>query len=262
VHSYLGRVRGVALYRRDAVVKREGCGANVQPSKRGVVTEFTEASRRRLAFVANNTECAFRTMITLTYPKVYPNDGCVCKSHLRAFLQAFRRFTGGASYLWFLEFQRRGAPHFHILTDYPLPRDAHKRKSIQRWVSQRWYRVTGEKDPLHLIAGTRVERLRSPEGGAHYAVKYATKMEQKAVPREYANVGRLWGASRDVKPQPYYELDCTEDAIRDALQGQPYQPPVDRPLYHVLYNKAACIAEAWIDSETESGRDGQGEEGT
>jgi hypothetical protein len=250
VKPYLGRVRGVALYRRDAVVLREGTGVVAEPGRRGEVTEFSEASRRRLAFVANNTEVQFRTMITLTYPKVYPNDGLLCKSHLGAFIQALRRYTRRCSYLWFLEFQVRGAPHFHILTDYPMPRKRDEVKSFRRWVAQTWYRVTGRKDPLHLIAGTRTERLRSAEGGAHYALKYASKMEQKRVPQEYRNVGRLWGASRDVKPQPYYELTCSEDAIRDALDGQPYAPRDDKPLYHVLYNKAVPLAEAWVDCET------------
>ena len=239
----IGRVVGVKLYATDAVVVREGHRPTTHEQTRGEVTEFTDKSRARLAFVASNTTVTFRTMITLTYPREYPEDGHTVKSHLRQFLQAWRRYTHNASYLWFLEFQSRGAPHFHILTDYPTPSRRADRKSLQRWVSQRWYDICGTGDTRHLAAGTRTERLRSPEGGAHYAVKYAQKMKQKHVPELYRNVGRFWGHTRDVKPKPIFEYECSEEDIREALAGQPYEPPRNRPLWHTLYNKAAIIAE-------------------
>jgi hypothetical protein len=241
----IGNVVAVDLYERDAVVRRNGHAPPPADRTRGEVTEFSEESRRRLAFVANNTAVEFRTLITLTYPRNYPHDGRTVKRHLRAFLQSWRRWTVGASYLWFLEFQRRGAPHVHVLTDYPLPSRRTDKKNVQRWVSQRWYDICNSGDPKHLVAGTRIERLRNRDNPGAYAVKYASKMEQKHVPKDYRNVGRFWGHTQDVKPEPIFHVPCTEEDIREALHDAPHAPPAHRPVYRVLYNQAARIAETF-----------------
>ena len=182
-------------------------------------------------------------MITLTYPKEYPSDGKTVKTHLNSFLTQFRRDCAGFSYLWFLEFQKRGAPHFHILVDFPMPRKREAVKAIRFRVASLWYRVVGSGDAKHLAAGTRTERIRSENGARNYCVKYAFKMQQKIVPKDYQNVGRLWGASRDVIPVCRGEVQCTEDDIRSVLEGWRYEPDKDRTLYTVLYETAAMFDE-------------------
>lgn len=200
---------------------------------------FSRKSRERLRFVAQNTSVRFRNMITLTYPREYPKDGKLVKWHLNAFLTWLRKDTKGCSYLWFLEFQARGAPHVHILFDTPFPRaNADGLKAFRFRVSAAWYAIVGSKDTRHLSAGTRVERLRKPDGAARYATKYAMKMRQKCVPPEYRNVGRFWGASRDVKPEPEGFTRATEDDIREELAEWPWGPREDRPLYRTLYGQA------------------------
>lgn len=235
---YYGQIVGVELYKSDVVVKRQGLSNNPPAGIRGKVTEFTKASRGRLAFVASNTSVTFRTMITLTYPKEYPTDGEHVKRHLRRFLTWLQRETGGCAYLWWLEFQKRGAPHLHILTDWPLPRKHEPKRSRRHQIATRWYKIADTGDPLHLGAGTSTETLRSPEGGARYAVKYAQKMAQKIVPPEYQNCGRFWGHTRDVKPIPKQTLRCTEDDVRGALEGWKYEMPETCPVWRVLYNQA------------------------
>jgi hypothetical protein len=133
-------------------------------------------------------------MVTLTYPGFYPGNGAVCKEHLRRFLQELQREhsrchqatqKGHHSSFWFLEFQQRGAPHFHIFTTWAPDKD---------WVAKRWYEIVGSEDIRHLHAGTRTEFLRSGRAGTiSYAAKYAAKLEQKAVPENFENVGRFWG---------------------------------------------------------------------
>lgn len=227
---------GVDQYKNDLVVKRRGGNEQSGGGKRKQVRTFSKASRSRLAFTAGNTSVVFRTMVTLTYPRQYPRDGRRVKRDLRTFLAAWRRYTGGCELLWFLEFQKRGAPHVHILCDFPLPRRREDAANVYRWVALRWYQICGELDYKHLQAGTRTERLRSARGGAHYAVKYAQKMHQKVVPDDYQNVGRFWGHTRGVKPEPIHTYRCTEDDIRGLLDGWQFAPDPDRPVYHTLYN--------------------------
>lgn len=235
---HLGHVVGVNVYRNDIEVVRNGRRLPVEYAPRGMVKEFSWASRRRLAFVASNTSVVFRTMVTLTYPRAFPSDGRKVKRDLNAFLVWFKRDRGAFSYLWFLEFQRRGAPHIHLLTSSLFPKDRQDGKSLRFRVSACWYRVVGSGDTRHLGAGTRVERVRTHEGARRYAVKYAMKMKQKLVPPAYRNVGRFWGASRDVKPLPEGFVRCTEDDIRGAIEDWEHKPGNDRILWRVLYNQA------------------------
>lgn len=237
---HIGHVVGVRIYRNDVVVVRSGAPPPPSQPERGEVMEFSTASRKRLAFVCSNTAVEFRTMITLTYPREYPSDGRVVKKHLNHFLITYRREYGPCSYLWFLEFQARGAPHIHLLTDVPLPRrDKDALGLVRLRISTIWYNIVGSRDSRHLAAGTRTETIRKKDGARHYGVKYAQKMRQKIVPEDYRNVGRFWGCSRDVVPEEPPLISCTEDDIRGELEGWKYAPSDDRPVYRVCYNTAS-----------------------
>ncbi len=235
-------VVGVQLYRQDAVVIRQGVPrAGVFPC-RADVKEFSRRSRRRLAFVASNTDVVFTSMITLTYPREFPNDGKDVKRNLNAFFAALRRKMSGVSLLWFLEFQRRGAPHIHIMV-----RGIRVYKPMQRWVSETWYRICDTGDLRHLAAGTRLERVRNPNGARNYCVKYAYKMRQKRVPTAYRNVGRFWGNTRDVKPVMRCETQCTNDDLVGALQAQGWRWLTgDVVRYHTLYGASEHLTR-WLD---------------
>jgi hypothetical protein len=148
-------------------------------------------------------------MITLTYGLNFPHHGKLVKTDLKIFLNRVRKLCKGAEYLWFLEFQRRGAPHVHIL----LSEEYNERvfhKLVETWIeiSAKYAPMeayTSEKAKITLFNMHSSPRGRdfwqnseSPQGLSHYAVKYATKTRQKWVPQEYADVGRFWGASRDL----------------------------------------------------------------
>ena len=83
-----------------------------------------------------------------------------------------------------LEFQERGAPHFHLLyNDVELDKKA---------VSLAWYRIVDSGDEKHLKAGTSVEHLRNQHAAESYVSKYLhsymAKFDQKGVPEEYQSV--------------------------------------------------------------------------
>lgn len=239
-------VKGVTVYPNDVVVSRypKLSAKKVKP-KRGEIMEFSEASRKRLAFVAANTGVEFKMLVTLTYPGEFPIDGKASKLHLRQFLDWCNLLWDGLEYLWFMEFQKRGAPHYHILLD-KLPDDASSTMSGLQWrVSHTWYGIVKSGDPKHLLAGTRTEVLRNPEGGKRYAVKYAVKMRQKAVPKEFRNVGRFWGNSKGVKPRPV--MDYTFISGKKLLEllksvGWEYAPETEENIHRVLYNAAPLLA--------------------
>lgn len=244
---YYGPIKEIELYRSDVVVVRSGVAPQVEDATRAEITEFSSPSRKRLAFVAANTEVDFTTMYTLTYPSEYPSDGEKVRRDRRAFLDWLRRDQHSPEYLWFLEFQKRGAPHLHILTDQLWPRQRADVQALRFRVSSTWYRIVGSGDTKHLVAGTRTEKLRSSRGGSFYAVKYAMKMQQKRVPENYQNVGRFWGNSKGVKPAPRARLDCTERELRGILAGWEYAPKENCHVYRVCYN-AREVIDAFVEA--------------
>ena len=225
------------IYRNGVVLwypARPAAGGGVREE----VSFFSSRSRRRLAFAVQNCEGSLTHMTTLTYPRHYPPDGRRVKSHLNRILSWMRArhaaTCGTLEYVWWLEFQRRGAPHFHILHNYP----AWTRQEL----SQRWYDAVGSLDARHLSAGTRMEKLREVDGAARYATKYATKAEQKAVPTGYENVGRFWGMSRNIRPvaRASYLLQDGDDAL-SPFDGWVYRERLDSCAYKMLFGAAATF---------------------
>ena len=149
-------------------------------------------------------------MITLTYPgdweSVAPN-GEATKRHLSMFRKRYLRAYGEAlNGVWKLEFQRRGAPHIHILTS--LNNDL---GLFQLWVSKTWADIVNHPDEnqkaRHIRAGTQVQVWYDffrdkPYLIAHYFGKHASanrggvKEYQNKPPKlwvDSGSIGRFWG---------------------------------------------------------------------
>lgn len=189
-------------------------------------------------------------MITLTYPGdwlcVAPTGKHV-KRHLEAFKLRYLRAWGEPLMgLWKLEFQRRGAPHFHLLAVPPHGLAGTARQASTRarsalgdgmpfrpWLSAVWADIVAHPDPVqrmrHEIAGTAVDyaegmRASDPKRVAVYFLKHSapgetSKEYQHIVPEPWREPGRgpgrFWG---------YWQLDRVSvgaevapvDAIRAA----------------------------------------------
>ena len=184
-------------------------------------------------------------MITLTLPpeaweRVIEAEGedLAVQKFLEArarFLDALRRRLrrGGlqGSWLWFLEFQRRGAPHIHLLLDLGVDRlPDEEYQDWVRWVESEWSRALGVPAPY----ATRIERLKAAD--FRYARKYATKPRQKTFPFP-ARWGRSWdtaGSWRELlresryAPTSTYEFSSEElwRVLRSFYEALAYQVPV------------------------------------
>lgn len=187
----LYRQSGSIIIIKD-VAKTTAFGSSNTISSRGAVTGFSARSSTRMRGYLRECISDYPIFVTLTYPCGYPCDGEISKGHLRRMLTEVYRFNtrngqdmDKYSTFWFLEFQGRGAPHYHLFTTNILPHD---------WLAKTWYRIVGSEDERHLHAGTSVERFRGDNSGVSaYAVKYALKTDQKTAPEGYSNIGRYWG---------------------------------------------------------------------
>ena len=221
----------VALYKNGCVevFRKANSKGTKKPVARKRITKMTDKSLRRLMFAANRHTCNFGSMLTLTYPRVFPDNGKIVKEDLKAILQKLRRW--GFRYLWFLEFQKRGAPHIHILieTNYisPRMRAAFAIAWVARIAKSAWFTlsVNDEDHPKELIKILKVnlhpkawELIRNENGARNYVMKYASKMSQKKVPEAYDDVGRFWGISNSAMPDAEDYIEITESILRKWLK--------------------------------------------
>lgn len=200
------------VLKRDAVLSRQGAFRPIhgehRRGNRGAITNLSESARRNLKRTFRNCE-GLTHMVTLTYPREFPQDGKTVKKHWSAMRHWLtRREVKGC---WFLEFQKRGAPHFHLFID--------------RWVDYRelaaaWFRIAGGGDRLHLAAGSRIEQLREDHAAAVYAEKYAYKADQKEVPEQFVDVGRFWGRFGGLEVEPVAVSESSERIAIDRATGE------------------------------------------
>jgi len=204
---------------------------------RGNISELSDASRRRLISSARNIP-GLRSLITFTYPDAKYSDDVnpfmISGRHVKGHLERLRKamIYRGLAGFWFLEFQRRGAPHFHVFCVGTLSQEA--RDSLRAT----WAKIVGSGCPHHLRRGMDYQELRKPEAAAGYAAKYSSKGEQKEVPEQYRGIGRFWGVFGAFPPpvtvrvsfRELYELVRVARAAARAQRrerGPGFRPPTD-----------------------------------
>jgi hypothetical protein len=188
---YRERIRGIHFHYEGSLIRIARLPGwepydRLNATKRGRVGGFSTKARGRLmTLCAQIRRDALALFVTLTYPQAWPGDPHIWKRDLDAFGKWLRREFSGCSFIWKLEPQQRGAPHYHILV-WGIAFLHHA------LLARRWFEIVGSNDPAHLAAGTRVEAVRSRHGVMRYASKlYMGK--DFTLPPGWEHVGRFWG---------------------------------------------------------------------
>lgn len=192
--------RGINEYENvDGKIKKKSNRNYTPTRKKGDIKGFSKSSRRRLLKKVNKVDYKNRKMpywITLTYPNRFPTDPEEYKADLDTFFKRMKRTFGEVEYLWKLEFQKRGAPHYHLIVF--LPERNVKLTYLRKWISANWYAVAqrfwDEKDEKHLRAGTNCKEIENYRQLIAYVSKYLGKVDQQA---ETKTTGRVWGSSKN-----------------------------------------------------------------
>jgi hypothetical protein len=147
--------------------------------------------------------------VTLTY-RTWVEDFEVWKQHLNRFLTAVRRRYSSVAGVWRLEFQRRGAPHFHLILW--LDQEEH-RLALGFWVRARWLAAIGDSSRAAFAHATTAEEVRDFRNCGFYLSLYQAKDQQD---RADIRTGREWGK---VQPQllstePIREVRLCPEGVR------------------------------------------------
>lgn len=173
--------------------------------KRDEIKVFSKESRYRLFRLLHSLVFEKVTFITLTYPGIFPTDSKVYKRHLAEYRRRFEKKYCACKAIWRLEFQKRGAPHYHILYfDAPyIP--------VKAW-SSLWADVVHSDDINHRKAGVHVRLVTgnlSRELISSYVGKYVGKVDEQSVSAAQQKPGRWWGKWNIEEPEPE-RIEMTE----------------------------------------------------
>lgn len=181
-------------------------GCSVVPANhgdRGVIDGFSLDSRRRLRLKLMGVDWSSVDLlwVTLTYHKEWASDFDGWKTDLDNYIKrVIRNWSSYVGLIWRLEFQARGAPHFHILLGFKKGFSP-KSSIFGAWSGSAWAAVIGGLNDRHLVKhGCRVCEVSRVNGLGvllGYLVKEMGKTKQS---RRVAGsgTGRMWGVRGDI----------------------------------------------------------------
>jgi hypothetical protein len=213
---------------------------------RGEVKGFSNDSRLRLMrLVAGiKRDAKLPAFVTLTYPNSFP-DARSSKKHLDTFFKRFTRAFPGHGSIWKLEPQKRGAPHYHILT-WNLDLD-----QVKEFIPGAWFDIAGAGDIKHLKWHRGefenqhcVQQVYSYNGVMRYASKYLGKTFEV---EGWQSVGRYWGVVGRSNV-PLGELIQQEVTRKKAIEIMRYQRRfTGRKGHNKKSQTIFCDADQWVE---------------
>ena len=160
-----------------------------ETNKRGKVNGFSRKSRRNLfKYILRLENRNGYYFVTLTYPKEYDTNYQTWKYQLRQLFSSLRYHYPKMGFLWKLEFQKRGAPHFHLLMFVPsIP----PKEEIGKLIKEHWYRIVGHTSKGFRHWGTDTKEVKDIKASGFYLAMYQTK--DSNTPMDKMKSGRSWG---------------------------------------------------------------------
>jgi hypothetical protein len=219
---------------------------------RSSIRTFSFNSRKRLMRkIAQLKKDKLPLFVTLTYPAVFPKDSKIYKEHLRRIGIAIEREYKRSGFIWRLEFQKRGAPHYHLLL-YGVSCKGKEIQDIRTWFAMKWYEIVNSGDPLHLKAGTQVSRMRNFRQVCAYVSKGTARVENGELAKDtqvsMMYVGRWWG-SYNAKYLPFADVVIALITDKKAVEVIRYMRRYARLKFTRAYKSLTIFADGhfWLN---------------
>ena len=147
----------------------------------------------------------YLVFLTLTLPSKQVHSDKVLRRALTKYIDNLRKNHGVKFYVWRAEPQKKGNIHFHLLLDKFIEKDD-IRRLWNKQLSKLGYldafqKVHGHRNP----PSTRIESYKVDKKGKKISnpTKYITKYMTKLKFGQRPIIGRIWGASKEVKALQY-----------------------------------------------------------
>jgi len=188
-----------------------------QGGKRGKVKGFSFASRRRLMYTIAKIrlDADLPAFVTLTYPNKFPSP-MESKKHIDIFRKKLLRAFPQIGYIWKLEPQERGAPHYHLMTWGVSV------EKLFSFIPYAWHDIAGGGDENHLFWHLGllrnepcVTQVKSRNGVMRYASKYLGKTFDVAGWDEIYP-GRFWAVVQ--KENIPFGVECVHEISKKQAE--------------------------------------------
>lgn len=171
---------------------------------------------------------------TLTFGanwKYVASDPTKTKKKLNNLLGAMRKqFEDVVGGVWMLEFQKRGAPHFHVFTIHDRTAESDSDwKAKARWLKETWVSRGGGQQ-------VKWKPAKHKNAAARYVSKGGSDRYQKEAPPEWSTPGRFFGQFGTVELMPIGDHGIVDDpdelerlGVRFKEDGDPYATSFPHP---------------------------------
>jgi len=185
---------------------------------RGIINHFSKRSRFRLFTLLSMIDQNLDNpplFVSLTYHYGHENDKTPTKSQLHNFLVQLRNFDPLVQFIWRFEFQKRGAPHYHLII-FPGPQQ-NKRyvKDYINRISFIWHEIADPGSRKHKEYGCKVVEIRSYREACSYLSKYIAKAANEFI--EQAE-GKYWGNSRNLPIKCHKIIGAFDDEAKILIE--------------------------------------------
>ena len=237
------------IYEHGNNITLTGYGAKGNSNAtRGVISGFSKKSRQRIMRTMSTVDqskiVGTPLFLTLTYPAIWNEDPASWKRDFDTFVKRLSRRYPELVIIWRMEFQKRGAPHFHcLLLNCSPARIYWQHKEMAPFINASWYNAVGSNDPDHFKAGINLQPVKSFKRLISYVSKYISKEESEQIQSQYPeHIGRFWGIiNRQYMPITPIEVELTPEEFhrlrriaRNYLEGR-----IKRDVY--IYNTYSGI---------------------
>lgn len=195
---------------------------------RGRVQGFSRRSRLRMMRMFGRVQWSRYgqiSFVTLTYHHGHRRAEQSPAEHLNNWLTQARQRFPGVQYVWRLEPQQRGAPHYHVMLLFPKSHTPPALDALTAWASESWHRIADPNSEAHAKHGVDVQQVDSFRRAFAYLSKYVAKEESRA---DQNLPGRRWATSTRLPQRPVATCPLDEGGwrafraiLRRILQARP-----------------------------------------
>lgn len=174
---------------------------------RNPVRKFSKSSRKRLFQTMARVrwevtgEVVFVTLTYHFYRQWQPRE---CMTHLHCFLQFLRDNFSSPHFIWRLEFQKRGAPHFHLILANSKSGKKLSTPFARNQLACAWNRIANPNSRAAQVHGVNIQTVTSYKMVCAYLAKYVAK-EQDGIAEYFT--ARRWAQSESWPTDPYVDFD-------------------------------------------------------
>ena len=177
--------------------------AHTPPTRKAKdIKTFSENSRRRLIQLLARVNLKYYSevyFVSTTFDKVYPENSEELKYFLDRYLKSLKKNYPDLAYIWKLEIQKRGVPHFHFFFFIPNYTNKYKIGIVKKIIKSKWNMMLKDRNQWTKKYSVNFQTVKEKKKVFSYVAKYTSKIDS---PLDKLYPGRKYGYSRNLNLEP------------------------------------------------------------